>query len=214
MDKIELKTQTRTMTGNGPARVLRRQGRVPAILYGRHTEPKMLSVSTYDLEMIFKESSVGHVVLDLVIDDGKNTKSAMIKELQAHPVTQELLHVDLYEVSMDRKIRVNVPVVTTGKSKGVELGGMLQIIRRDLEVLCLPGAIPDTIVVDITDLDIGDAVHVEDIQLDGDIEIQHETNFTVLTVTSHKMEEAAAEEEEEEAEAAEIEETPEAEDEA
>jgi large subunit ribosomal protein L25 len=126
----------------------------------------------------------------------------MVKELQVHPVTRNFLHVDFYEIDMARKIRVNVPVVTTGTAIGVERGGILQIIRRELEVLCLPGQIPETFEIDISDLDVGDAVHVEEIPLSGDIEIPHDVDFTVVTVTSPKLE-VEEEEEEEEEEAAE-----------
>jgi len=214
LNNIELQAETRTTTGNGPARVLRREGRVPAILYGPATEPRMLSVGTRDIETIFKESSVSRSIFNLVIDGGKETKAAMIKELQAHPVHHGLIHIDFYAVDMTRKVRVNVPVVTTGKAVGVEMGGMLQIIRRELEVLCLPHAIPQAITIDITSLDVGQSVHVEDIQMGSEVEIPHEVNFTILTISSlKKAEEAEAEEGEEGEEGAEIEEEAEAGDE-
>ena len=89
---------------------------------------------------------------------------------------------------MDRKIRVEVPVVTTGKAKGVAEGGLLQIIRRRVDVLCYPDKIPGTITVDITDLDVGDSVHVTDLPLSSDIEIPAEINYTVLTILSQKAE--------------------------
>lgn len=203
MDKIELKAETRTNKGNGPARALRREGRLPAVLYGPNTEPSLLSISAYDLEMVLKMGNIGRVILDLVID-GQPAKATMVKELQIHPVSREFLHLDLYEIDMTRKIRVNVPVATTGKSKGIEMGGMLQLIRRELEVLCLPDAIPETIAIDITDLDIGDSVHVEELQLQGDVEVPHEVNFTILTISSTKVE--AAEEEEAVEEGEEVEE--------
>ena len=158
----------------------------------------MLSVGTHDIETIFKESSISSSIFNLVIDGGKETKAAMIKELQTHPVDRGLIHIDFYAVDMARKVRVNVPVATTGKAVGVEMGGMLQIIRRELEVLCLPNAIPQAITIDITDLDVGQSVHVEDIQTDSEIEIPHEVNFTILTISSvKKAEEAEVEEGEE-----------------
>ena len=123
----------------------------------------------------------------------------MIKEYQVHPVSRNYLHVDFYEIAMDRKIRVRVPVVTKGKPRGVELGGMLQVVRRDLEVLCLPQEVPEAIEVDVTELDIGDSIHVEKIPLEGDVEIPAEVNFTVVTILSPKVE-ALPEEEEEEVE--------------
>jgi large subunit ribosomal protein L25 len=207
LNSIELQATTRTGTGNGPARVLRREGRVPAILYGPVDQPQMLSIGMRDFEDAVKKGNVGRSIFNLVIDGGKQTKVAMIKELQTHPVDHGLIHIDFYAVDMARKVRVNVPVVTTGKSVGVEMGGMLQIIRRDLEVLCLPNAIPQTITIDITQLDVGQSVHVEDIQLGDEVELPHEVNFTVLTILSPKKAEAEeAEEGEEVAEAAEEEE--------
>jgi large subunit ribosomal protein L25 len=188
LDRIELDAQTRTAIGNGPARALRRDGRVPAILYGPGSEPSMLSVSTHELSTIISHGSLGRSIINLRIDGGKAQKIAMIKELQTHPVSHAPLHLDLYEIAMDRKIRVNVPITTTGTSVGVEKGGLLQIVRRDLEVLCLPNEIPDVITIDIRDLDIGDAVHVEDLKTGGQVEIPHDTNFTVLTVTSPRTE--------------------------
>ena len=133
----------------------------------------------------------------------------MIKDLQIHPTTHEFIHIDFYEIDMKRKINVHIPVVTKGLSKGVELGGILQIIRRELEVLCLPTNIPENIEIDVTDLDMGDSVHVLDIPVEEDIEIPADVNFTVLTVLAPKVE---VEEEEEEEEALEGEEGEEGED--
>ncbi len=197
MSTLEIKATTRTTKGNGPARSMRRQGRIPAILYGRSTEPLMLSVDKKELENTIKQGAVGRSLYNLVIDDGEQTKAAMVKEVQSHPVTNEILHVDFYAIDMQRKVRVNVPVVTTGKAKGVELGGMLQIIRREVEVLCLPGRIPESLEVDISDLDLGDSLHVRDIPVGEDIEIPSDVNFTVLTILSPKVEADEAEEEEE-----------------
>ena len=206
MNNIELKAETRTTKGNSPARALRRAGRIPAILYGPGSESVMLSIDITDMENIIKEGSVGRSIFDLAVDGGKKARAAMVKEMQTDPVSHDILHIDFYEVNMDRKVKVMVPVVATGKSVGVELGGMMQIIRHELEVLCLPNAIPKEIVIDITDLDIGNSVHVEDLTLEGDVEIPHDVNFTVLTVLSpKKAEEEEVEEEEELAEGEEAE---------
>ena len=204
MEPIELKTTVRTSTGNGPARALRRQGRIPAVLYGPGKAPVLLSVDKTALEQVLKKGETGQLLLNLVIQNGKKSKKiAMIKELQTNPVTRGFLHVDFYEIAMDRKIRVNVPVITKGIAKGVELGGVLQIVRRELEVLCLPGDIPETFEIDISDLDIGESVHVEEIPFGEGVEIPSDVNFTVITVLSPKKE--AEPEEELEAEEAEAE---------
>ncbi len=187
--------------GNGPARVLRRAGQIPAVLYGRKIEPVLLSVNTKDLEQILKKGSFGQVILNLVIQNGKKvTTSAIIKELQTHPVSGNLIHIDFYEVDMKRQIKVMVPVVTTGKSVGIEEGGLLNIVRRELEVFCLPGDIPEAIEIDISELGIGDSIHLEDVPLGENVEVAADVNFTVVTVLSPKVEEEVVEEEEEELE--------------
>ena len=217
MDLIELKTNIRTTTGNGPARRIRMTGQIPAVLYGPKTEPVLLSVNKSDLELVFKKGGIGQVILNLVIQQNgeTTTRPAMIKELQTHPVSRNFIHIDFYEIKMDQKITAKIPVVTKGMAKGVELGGMLQIIRRELEVECLPLAVPEAIEIDISDLDIGDSIHLGDIHVEGEIEFLEDDNYTVVTVLSPKMEEEPEEEEEAEEEDAEKEggETPEAGDE-
>jgi len=192
--------------GNSPARALRREGWVPAVLYGPDTETTMLSVSTKALELVFKSANIGQLLLNLTIEGEKSAaKTAMVRELQTHPVSGNLIHVDFYEVAMDRKINVSIPIVTTGKSEGVELGGMLQLVRRELEVMCLPNEIPESIEIDISDLDIGDSLHLNEIELGDNIEVPGDANFTVITVLAPTLEEE--EEEEEELEGEEGEET-------
>ena len=202
MELIELKTNKRTETGNGPARRLRRAGLIPAVYYGPNSETVLLSVNKNDLELVLKKGGVGQVILNLIIQNNGETLSmpAMIKELQTHPVSRHFIHVDFYEIKMDRKITVKVPVTTAGVAKGVELGGILQIVRRELEVECLPLEVPESIVIDVTDLDIGDSIHVGKISLEGDIEILEDDNRTVVTVLHPKLEEVEEPEEEEAAE--------------
>lgn len=201
MDSIELKANIREKTGKGPARVLRQGGKIPAILYGPGTDPVLLSVNVADLKQIFRAGRIGQLLINLTIDGHQtSTVSTMIKDILRDPVSDTLRHLDFYEISMDRKIKVNVPVLTKGKSKGVEEGGLLQIVRRELEVLCFPGEIPNSVEIDITDFDIGDSVHVEDIELEGDVEIPTDVNFTILTVVAPKVEEEEVEEDEEDEE--------------
>jgi large subunit ribosomal protein L25 len=123
--------------------------------------------------------------------------------LQQHPVSGNFLHADFYEIDMKEKIAVMVPIITVGKSKGVEMGGLLQVIRREIEVLCLPTEIPESFEIDITDLEIGDSVHVDEITTDETVEIPYDVNFTLLTVVSPKIEEEPEEEDEAEIEAGE-----------
>jgi len=216
LELIELKTNIRTTTGNGPARRLRQKGQIPAVLYGPGTESVLLSVNITDIEMVLKKGRIGQALLNLVIPNNgeTSTKTAMVKELQHHPVSRDFLHIDFYEVAMDRKIMVNIPVTTIGKAKGVETGGILQIIRRELEVQCFPLDVPESIEIDITDLDVGDSIRLGDIARQSKIEFLDDENFTVVTVVIPKIEEEEEVIEEEEAEgeaviAEEGEETPE-----
>jgi len=201
LDFIELKTNVRTQVGNGPARALRREGKIPAVLYGPDTEPVLLSVAVNDLEQILKKSKAAQVLLNVLIQNGEtSTKSAMIKELQTHPISRDFLHIDLYEIALDRKITVKIPIAIKGTPIGVEEGGVLQTVRRELEVLCLPFAIPEVIEIDVTDLDIGDSIHVGKLSVGEDIELMDDDHFTVVTVLTPKVEEVEVEELEEEEE--------------
>ena len=197
MEIMNLKASQREAVGNGPSRVLRRDGKIPAILYGPKTEPIKLAIDRLELEPIFKAGAVAQTLLKLEIDGVDSVRKVMIKEMQKHPVSRTVLHLDLYEVSMDQKIKVMVPVVTTGKSAGVEVGGTLQIIRRELEVFCLPDQIPENITIDITGLEIGDSFHVEDLPLEDAVEIPADVNFTILTILSPTAEEEEEVEDEE-----------------
>lgn len=210
MEFIELKASTRAGIGKGSARALRRDGNIPAILYGPKTEPVLLSVNTKEIEQVLKKGKIGHTLFHLTIQNNgeTSTRSAMIKEMQKHPVSRNFLHADFYEFSMDRKLRVRIPVVTKGIPLGIDKGGMLQIIRREVEVLCLPNEIPEKIEIDVSGLDVGESVHVNDLPREGNIEIPAEVNFTVVTVVGAKAEKPEAAEGEEaaaepEAEAAE-----------
>jgi large subunit ribosomal protein L25 len=197
LEQIDLKAQIRKTTGNGPARSLRREGRIPAILYGPKTEPVLLSIDSKEFEQILKTATIGSVLLKLQIKNGQTgSRSAMVKELQTHPVTGHFLHVDFYEVDLSQKINAMIPVTVTGKSRGVEDGGILQIVRRELEVFCLPTAIPEAIEVDISELDIGGSIHVNEIALPSDVELPEDIDFTVITILAPKVEEEVVEEEE------------------
>lgn len=200
MDIVKLNAQARHQTGKGAARALRREGRIPAVLYGSAIDTQTLSVSIQELERMFNSPKFTRGLINLVENDGKNQRTVMIKEFQRDPVKEHYLHIDFYEIKMDQKISTMVPVATTGTSKGVEEGGILQIIRRELEVYCLPANIPEQIEIDIAELDVGDSVHVSEIPLSRGVEIPYEADFTILTVVSPKMEEPEEEAAEEELE--------------
>jgi large subunit ribosomal protein L25 len=193
LKQLQLNAKIRTTSGNGPARALRRRGMVPAVLYGPQREPVMLSLEFQDLEHAVQKGNLRRTIFALDLQNSpEGTRPAVIKEVQTHPVTGAYLHVDFYEIDMQRKLRVKVPVVTKGKAKGEDFGGMLQAIEREIEVSCLPGAIPDAIEIDVTELGIGSTLHVRDIQLPEGVELPPGDNYTVLTVLSQKAEAAPA----------------------
>ena len=206
MKQLEINATIRKTRGNGPARSLRREGRFPGVLYGPGTQPVMLSLNVRDFEHVVQKGNIRRTIFSLSIQNGSTvTKPAVIKELQTHPVSGQFLHVDFYEIDMNRKLRVMVPLVPKGKAKGEEFGGMLQIIEREIAVFCLPQEIPDSLEIDVSELGVGDALHVKDIALPGGVELPPGENYTVVTVISPKAEAApvAVPVEGEEAEAAE-----------
>jgi len=193
----------RTSTGKGAARQLRRSSQIPAVLYGKGIEPELLTLATNDLDIIFRKKGRARLFFNVKIDGEDTIRKALLKELQVDNVTGEYNHMDLHQISMDQTLHITIPVVTTGKSKGVELGGLLQIIRRELEIICLPENIPDNIEVDVTDLGVGESIHVSKLSLPGDVTIPYDVDFTVITVVQPKGYDTG-EEEEEGAEAEEV----------
>jgi large subunit ribosomal protein L25 len=156
----------------------------------------LLSVSTGMFQQMLSNASE-HAILKLILDNGKGPdRMVMVKELQMNPLTEEYLHVDFYEISMDKAIRVKVPVALTGKAKGSEQGGLVQLIRNEIEVSCFPSDIPKAIEVDVTDLDIGDSLHIENISVTDKVKLIADTNFTVVSVLAPTV--GAVEEGEEE----------------
>nr|NJM01560.1 50S ribosomal protein L25 [Desulfobacula sp.] len=181
MEFIELNAKQRETTGKGAARQLRAKKAIPAIVYGGKKEPTMLALDTVEFDNIIRKHGSMGLFFNLRIS-GAAEKTVMLKDMHMDTFGLNYLHVDLQEIDMDKKITVSVQVEVVGKSKGVKEGGLLQIIRRELDVVCKPMDTPDTIQIDISDLDIGDAVHVNDIDLGEHIHIPHDVNFTVLTI--------------------------------
>jgi large subunit ribosomal protein L25 len=192
LELLELTANIRKLTGKGISRTLRRQGLIPGVLYGPKSQPISLAVAVMDIEKIFKHSGSNQAPLNLILKNGESIqKTAIIKDLQLHPVSRRFMHIDLYEVAMDKKIQVRVPLVVTGTAKGAEAGGTLQLIRREVDVLCFPLDIPEFITVDVSGMEIGDSIHVEDLSVSGNLEVLADTNFTVVTVSGGMAEEHA-----------------------
>jgi large subunit ribosomal protein L25 len=184
MAHVALTAQSRKETGKGAARTLRRQALIPAVFYGPEVDPVHLSLEYRDLEKLIRTGAGENVIIDLAIETGESSLShrAMLKEIQLDPVKQTILHVDLYEISLDKKIEVEVPIILTGTAKGVSDGGILQQVSRTVEISCLPDNIPDAFELEVTGLDIGDSLHVSDLKIPEGIEVLEEEELTIATV--------------------------------
>ena len=207
MHQTTLAAHVRVSTGKGAARKLRRNNQMPAIFYGPGTQSIMLTVDRPELALITKQGGRENVILDLQItsDQGEQTKKVMLKDLMVDPIKGAYLHADFYEISMDKEITVNIPVRLVNTPVGVTNGGFLQSIRREIAISCLPDNMIDSFELDVSELDIGDALHVRDITFPEGISCADEEHLTVVVVSAPggggEEEEGAEEEIEEETEA-------------
>lgn len=173
---------TRTDGGKGVARALRREGKLPGVLYGKGQKPVSIALSAKELVLEYQKGRFRSRLVDIALD-GK-TIQALPKDLQFNPVTDQIEHVDFIKVEKGVALRVFVPVKFTGqdKSVGLKRGGVLNIVRHEIEFECAPEAIPTHIEVDVTKLDIGNSVHINDIALPKGIKPTISRNFTVAAV--------------------------------
>jgi len=194
VQRIELEVSVRESQGRGAVRRMRAQGNVPAILYGGGIEPLRLSVSDRSLERALRTGA--NALIDLKGPKEVKGKVVLVKEIQRDPVSQRLLHCDVYAVDAKKKLHVSVPIRFEGKPVGVEQqDGILETPAREIEVSCLPFSIPERIDVDVSNLSIGDTIHLRDITLPEDVEAVADGSLTLAHVSAPRVEEAPAEEE-------------------
>lgn len=199
--ELKIEARTRDLTGKRGARRTRAQGDVPAVLYGLGNESRNLAVKKGDLWDAIQGEAGLNVLIDLWVVDGKekDNQLVMIKELQKHPIREEILHVDFLMVARDEKIRMQVPIVITGEeaSEGLKNGGTLQHNLWDVEVECLPTRIPEGLSLDISGLDIGDSLRVSDLDVPGEVEILAGSDDVVVNILAPRVITEEVEEEEE-----------------
>ncbi len=198
MDQPVLAARVRKGKGKGAARRLRRDNQIPAIFYGPKTEPVMLAVDYPELNRILKHGSGDNVIIDLQFQSahGAETRKVMLKELLLDPIKDICLHADFYEISMDKEITVNIPIHLINTPEGVSLGGILQHIRRELTISCLPNNLVDFFELDVESLQIGESLHIRDIDIPEGITSLDEDHLTVAIVAAPTVQEEAEEEEE------------------
>ncbi|MBE0598591.1 MAG: 50S ribosomal protein L25/general stress protein Ctc [Desulfuromonadales bacterium] len=195
MAQSELKVEVRQGTGKGAARSLRRQGMVPAVVYGKGLEPCSIALVPKELKQAIATEAGWNTLITLTGEGPFGGRTVILKDLQVSAIRREIQHADFQVIDRATKVQVMVPVHAVGKSEGEKAGGNLQVIRHELAVVCFPDAIPSAIEVDVTALGIGDVVHIADLVLPAGVEAPHDVNFTVITVTGRKGEEAAGTEE-------------------
>src|SRR6185503_463294 len=190
--QANLQAATRSDTGKGAARSLRRQGKVPGVIYGHNRNAEALAIDTAALNKMLVGISAGTTVLDVVVD-GRPAVKALIREIQRDSVRPaEILHLDLYEVRADEKVTLSVPVHLIGIPDGVRnFGGVLDHVLRELEIEVLPADIPEHVDLDVTNLTIGHSLFVRDIQPEK-FTILNDPDTPICTVVAPRAEEAPA----------------------
>lgn len=184
-EALNLPAEARERAGKGASRALRRDGRTPAVIYGGKEEPTLIHVEQKEL---VRQLMTGHFMNSIVnIEIGGKTVRTLPKDVAFHPVTDRPTHVDFLRLTGDSKVEVAVPVVfvNEGASPGLKKGGVLNIVRHELELVCPSDAIPDEIEIDVTGRDVGDAIHISDVTLPkGVASAISDRDFTIATLVA------------------------------
>jgi large subunit ribosomal protein L25 len=183
---VALGAQRRSDAGKGPARQLRMKGMIPAVIYGHGREPQSLMVGEAELERVLTGLEVGSAVFDLDVEGASVT--ALVREIQRHPFRSKILHVDFLEIHAGEKITLQLAVHLTGSPDGVRNGGgVLDQALREITIRVLPKDIPNRLDVDVTDLKVGQSLHVSDLQIPS-VEILTDPSNTICSVVAPKIE--------------------------
>ena len=191
MDTTTVNAEVRNDFGKGATRKLRAASRVPAIIYREGQAPRHVSVNARELRLMYEKT--GNPTMVLAIDTGEDTITAVLKDAQKHPVSRALLHVDFYQVKEGVNVTVDVPITTSGKSKGAVQGGKLRMLRYTVGVTCAPENIPAAIDVNLAPLDIGDFLRASEINAPAGCEVTFDHDYNILTIVG-KSKAAVAEE--------------------
>lgn len=194
MKSTALKAHPRLQVKSAAVKKLRATGRVPATIYGRQAPPQNLEVNAREFTDLLHHSLSENLLVDLSVENDPRAKRlALVQEVQHHPIDGKVLHVDFHEVAETEKVTVQVPVETTGEAVGVKVsGGVLEHVLFKLKVRCLPKDFPEQIIVDVTNLDIGKALHLGDIKPPAGVEILGNKHITVVAVAAPRAEEEVA----------------------
>ena len=193
MAMVSFSATAREKGGKGAARQLRARGQVPAVIYGHGREPMSLSLNARDLDKLLGHIQAESTVIEVTVEG--HTAKTLIREIQRHPIKRQILHVDFQALVAGEKVIVSIPIVLTGTAEGVKLeGGVLEQPLRELEIEVDPANIPDHVELDVTNMMIGDSLHVSDLKVPEGVEIQDdpETSVAVLAAPRAVIEETPA----------------------
>src|SRR5215469_5869886 len=192
----KLKAHTRNLLGRNAIKQIKGKGLVPGVIYGSNQAPLPLQVDNRELSTVLAHASSEHILVQLEIVDGdqSTSKLALMQEVQHHPLKRGLVHVDFHAVSTTEKITSSVPIETVGEALGVRtFGGLLEHSLRTLEVECYPQDLPSVIRIDVTNLNIGESLHVRDIQLPPGVEAVTDEDLTAVSVVASRVGEETTE---------------------
>ena len=196
MKSVSLTAYSRTLNKRGGAKKLRAAGRVPGVVYGRQIQPQSVEVMLKDIQDLIHHSASENILVDLSLeDDARPKRLALVKEVQHHALSGKVLHVDLHEVAENEKVTVTVPVESAGEAAGVKTsGGVLEHVLFKVKVRALPKDLPEVLILDVTQLEIGHAIHIGEIPVPPGVEILGDKGITVIAVAAPvtEAEEAAA----------------------
>ena len=184
-DTLTLSAAKRDRAGKGSARAARRDGQIPAVIYGDRKEPLSITLNANEFRKLINQPGIFSQLLNITVDGADN--SVLTRDIQFHPVTDVPLHVDFLRVSKGAKIAVMVPVefINEDKSQGLKTGGILNVVRHEVELECPANAIPDNIVVDLDGTNVGDSIHISAISLPNGVEPTiTDRDFTVATIAA------------------------------
>ena len=195
MAMMDLAAVRRRDGGKEINRKRRAGGKVPGVIYGKGLETRSLEFDRKPLEKFLDTARHGTVVVKMTVTDGADGKEsyAVLKEVQTHPLSDRVTHVDFYEVALGQKFRVEVPLKVRGKAAGIEMGGILEVVTRSLEVECTPDTVAEFIEIDVAPLGIGQSLHLGDLRFPaGVVPTEKDLRMTVAAVNAPKAEVAAA----------------------
>ncbi len=184
METITVTVESRKSLGKGEAGRMRRQGRVPGVFYGPGKQAASLSIDAREFRTKIGGLEGSHLIQLTSSLPELQDKIAILREVQRHPLTSELVHIDLYEVDVNKPLQITVPIHFLGKAEGVTLGGNLQPLMREITVECLPREIPEFVTADVSALKIHDSLHISDIPLPAGVKAIFDIDEAVVTVTA------------------------------